>query len=1024
MNTITEENIINDKLDNNTENEYQINEELKTITETSENQSDEYYYNDFEKFMNSCIPKNDEEKKKSNVARLTNPTIYYYIPKEKYPDFLDKYYNVFATNNFIINQKYICNYFERNCEKKSYNCDLDFGYDLETDERIYKPVINDVIKLLHNIIVDNFKVKDTEIYLLEKKQPTKRIKNDSVEYKDGVHIQVCHPFTSSQREFIYSELIKKAKEEDIFKDLPITDKDELNEIKYDKIFDHSTVNINLWPLIGSTKTFKINEVENPFCQSILKINRKSYKVEVGYGYELSQTFKNGELIDNPDNEDLVDLLTMRRFELNDTPFIKIKDDKKEIFNKFEKTLNKPSNTKSSTRRNINEIYNDISNMLYNETEYDHKRILEAIEYLKMMNKKRFDDYDTWIRIIWACKNIHPNMLPYVIEYSKLSSKYDYNKLKECWDMAKCGPGNYSIRTLKYWASVDNPKLFNEYLYKDVELIHKLINFKNKENIANYIYTKLYNYIVSGCGKNRIWYKYDIHRWNKDENLNDVINIIHECAENILNEGERLKKELKEKMQKECNDIVYNSESEGCHNNIMNIKMIENNYNKEIKKINDKYNRVYNELMDIQTIDDKVIIAISNKLLYVDKNKGQRVDENNKIKNNDTTYLESLFDSNDKLLGFTNGVFDIETGKLRDGLPDDYITLSVHYDYIEFSDDEKYVKMVLYYFSSFQPNQNIRDYVLDIHANCLFGGNDKQKFYIALGGGGNGKSLMSELMSYVFGDYYNVIDTSLLTQKNKSTSLASPETLSLKNKRITYMNETDKDDRLQLGKMKQFTGNDDIVARNLYSNNIIKFKNISTIIMLTNKEPWIDSDDDGTWRRIEVIKFLTRFVDKLPDENTIKEAEKFGIRFCLIDSKIQDKIKDINFIRATVWILINRYQNIKKNGLYTPNEIKEFTNDYRKRSNFNAMFIDDNCIKIPTEKELYNNILERYNKFIKDNKFKASSKDLEEYLKANGYEPRTIKEGRTIKKYVFGLKLADEYDEPNELSELDSLTNDK
>lgn len=1036
MDNKIKEKLYDSELDDETEKEYQEVEETETsvsliekdtITETSENKPDEYYYKDFENFMKTCIPKNDEEKKKTNVARLTNPTIYYYIPKEKYPEFIDKYYNVFATNNFKINSKYILNIFEKNCEKKSYNCDLDFGYEEETSERIYKPVINKVITLLHNIIVDNFKVKETEIYLLEKKQPTKRIKKDKIEYKDGVHIQICHPFTSIQREYIYSELIKRAKEEDIFKEIPITDKDEeTNEIKYDKIFDHSTVNVNLWPLIGSTKTFKINGIENPFCQTMLDINNKSYNVEVGYGYELSQTYINGELTENPDNEELVDLLTMRRFELEGTSFIKIKDDKKEKFNIFEKSLKKTTNNTSTktSRRDINNKTNE-NIYTYNETETDHKKIMEAVEYIKMFDLKRFDEYDYWTRFIWACKSIHPNMFNYVIEYSKKSSKYDYNKCKEIWDNAKCGPGNCTIGTLKWWAMQDNPKAFKEYIYKDVDLIHKLIEYKNKENIANLIYPKLSNYTVSGCGKTRTWYKYENHRWVKDDNLHDVIRTIHECADIILKEGERLKKELRNKKQEECQNIICKSESESCNTNMNEIKAIEMNYNKEIKKITDKYKKMYNELMDIQTIDDKVIMAVSNKLLYVDENKGQRVDENNKIKNNDTTYLESLFDTNAKLLGFTNGVYNIENWKLRDGMPSDYITSTTHYDFLQFSDDEKYVKMVLDYFSSFQPNENIKNFLIDIHANCLFEGNDKQKFYIGLGPGGNGKSLMSELMSYVFGDYYNTIDTTLLTQKNKSTSLASPETLSLKNKRITYMNETDKDDRLQLGKMKQFTGNDDIVARNLYSNSIIRFKNLSTIFMLTNKEPWIESDDDGTWRRIMVIPFKNKFVNELPDKKQIEEAKKFGIHYSLIDNDIKDKIKDIRFIQATMWILINRYRKIKKDGnIIIPEEIKNATNDYRRNSNFNAMFIEDNCIKIPEEKEFYKNILDRYNKFIKDNKFKASAKDLEEYLKVNGYEPKTIKEGRTIKKYVFGLKLADEYEEPDELSALDSLTNDK
>ena len=46
-------------------------------------------------------------------------------------------------------------------------------------------------------------------------------------------------------------------------------------------------------------------------------------------------------------------------------------------------------------------------------------------------------------------------------------------------------------------------------------------------------------------------------------------------------------------------------------------------------------------------------------------------------NND--FLEKL-DSKTNLLGFTNGVFDLDANEFRPGKPDDYITLSTKYDY--------------------------------------------------------------------------------------------------------------------------------------------------------------------------------------------------------------------------------------------------------------------------------------------------------------------------------------------------------
>src|SRR5690606_7029843 len=67
-----------------------------------------------------------------------------------------------------------------------------------------------------------------------------------------------------------------------------------------------------------------------------------------------------------------------------------------------------------------------------------------------------------------------------------------------------------------------------------------------------------------------------------------------------------------------------------------------------------------------------------------------------FKNNVTTELANIFsqknnpqrdfllklDSNNKLIGFNNGVYDLKEFMFREGKFDDYITMSVKYDYNE------------------------------------------------------------------------------------------------------------------------------------------------------------------------------------------------------------------------------------------------------------------------------------------------------------------------------------------------------
>ena len=54
---------------------------------------------------------------------------------------------------------------------------------------------------------------------------------------------------------------------------------------------------------------------------------------------------------------------------------------------------------------------------------------------------------------------------------------------------------------------------------------------------------------------------------------------------------------------------------------------------------------------------------------------------------DKNFIRQL-NENPYLVGFDNGVFDLKNGKFRDGQPEDLISKTCGYDYIEYNGDEK------------------------------------------------------------------------------------------------------------------------------------------------------------------------------------------------------------------------------------------------------------------------------------------------------------------------------------------------
>ena len=170
-------------------------------------------------------------------------------------------------------------------------------------------------------------------------------------------------------------------------------------------------------------------------------------------------------------------------------------------------------------------------------------------------------------------------------------------------------------------------------------------------------------------------------------------------------------------------------------------------------------------------------------------------------------LLELFDTNTKLIGFENCVFDMENNILRYGQADDYITMTtklflpIKQSELPMSIDELWThiqtrsdpinkseaikksastnkdwrelielewdkhkstrffnavfKDINRFFEQIMPDIEIRKYCMEFIANRLCGYVFKQRFSIWTGSGGNGKSMMIDLIESVFGDSIKV-----------------------------------------------------------------------------------------------------------------------------------------------------------------------------------------------------------------------------------------------------------------------------
>jgi len=141
-----------------------------------------------------------------------------------------------------------------------------------------------------------------------------------------------------------------------------------------------------------------------------------------------------------------------------------------------------------------------------------------------------------------------------------------------------------------------------------------------------------------------------------------------------------------------------------------------------------------------------------------------------------------------------------------------------------------------------------------------------------------------------------------------------------------MQEPSEQDRLNIGLMKELSGNDRILTRGLYKEPT-EFKPQFKMILTCNELPEVPSDDGGTWRRIRVIEFLSKFCD-----NPTKPNE-FNMDLGLSDKF--DRWADI-----FMSMLIERHKTINPNALHEPMEVRIATESYKLNNDVIGQFFSE------------------------------------------------------------------------------------
>jgi P4 family phage/plasmid primase-like protien len=306
---------------------------------------------------------------------------------------------------------------------------------------------------------------------------------------------------------------------------------------------------------------------------------------------------------------------------------------------------------------------------------------------------------------------------------------------------------------------------------------------------------------------------------------------------------------------------------------------------------------------------------------------------------DSNFMQRL-DSKSHLMCFTNGVVDLKGSILfRDGVPEDYTSKCTNNEYVPVDQcDPAVVEEVKTFMHQLFPVDELYEYMWDHAASALWGKNTNQTFNVYTGVGRNGKSAFVQLMGKALGDYKATVPVTLITQKRTSIGSCSPEIAQLVGVRYAVMQEPSLGDKINEGIMKELTGGDPLQARALYQSPVT-FQPQFLLACCTNNNFEIMSTDDGTWRRMRIVDFLSLFCENPVEGDPVKPYQ------FKVDKNVEGKFE----VWKTVFmaLLVERAVKTGGNVVDCPFIIAR-TREYREDQDFFAEYTNACIMADPTK----------------------------------------------------------------------------
>lgn len=280
---------------------------------------------------------------------------------------------------------------------------------------------------------------------------------------------------------------------------------------------------------------------------------------------------------------------------------------------------------------------------------------------------------------------------------------------------------------------------------------------------------------------------------------------------------------------------------------------------------------------------------------------------------DLDCFDDVRDSED-IICFENGVYDTRTEVFRNGEPEDFCTLSTGVNYVKDCDTTFLMETLTKIF----PDPEALDFFLMFVASCLEKGNKEKILCIFRGHSNGGKTFVCSLINSTFGNYCTRIPVTTLTGTRANGGAATPDIVTLDKKLIALTQEPSDKEKLNLGVIKELTGNESSVyCRKLFSE--AKYIRITSKFVISMNPVNIATHlDEASQKRIAVIPFISKFVF---DKKEVDEKK----HVYLGDVRMSEKIPQL--VQPFWTVILQKYSEYKKVGLQRNSAIDRATKTF-------------------------------------------------------------------------------------------------